>query len=417
MILDVTCTDSGILAISKVIKNIFYWIQIIGPILAMIALSIYISKVVTINDKKNIIKYQKNIINSLIALMVLFFLPYLIDITMQLIGNKNSFISCWNSIDNVQLKFGSKYIKTRQEVEKEKKEPTKSYVDPKNYHNKANGGLLLNSEGCLDHSYKGNGKVNSTFSSSTMKIVENHLNDFNYTTYNNVNIAEYAKQLGGIFETLYGKEVQIQSAADLQIVSEYVFGWMTIIGFDYWSGSRYCKWGGTCESSNTNFKDAFYPSGVAYTNHGMSSPRINFDTLLTQGNMTTNCVWSVDFVYYKAGLFGHKGQPTSSSDYKMQLKNYQIITKMSDIQVGDIIHFFHHPIDYSNPATWDGWYHVAYIGEVNKAKGTVTAYDGGINYTMNRNYKWTAKIDDNNPIMFGSTSFVVVRITNLDQDC
>ena len=417
MILNVTCTDSGILAISKVIKNIFYWLQIIGPILALIALAISIAKAVSTNDESNIKKYRKNIINSLIAMAILFFLPYLMDITMQIVGTKTSFTSCWNSIDDVQLKWSSNYIKTKQEQEEEKTDKTKVYTDPKNYHGTANGGVLLDSEGCLDHSYKGNGTVKSTFSSSTMKIVENHLNDFNYETYSNVNIANYAKEIGGVFGALYGKEIQIKSAADLQIVSEYVFGWMTIMGFDYWSGSKYCKWGGSCGSVNTRSEDAFYPSGFAYTGHGLSSPKSNFDKLLTNGNMTTNCNWTVDMVYYKAGLFGHSGQPQSSASFKSMGKKYQVITKMSDIQVGDIVHFFHHPVDLSDPDSWDDWYHVAFIGEVNKTKGTVTGYDGGSYFMMNRNFKWTSKINDKNPKLMGNKDFAVVRITNLYQDC
>ena len=417
MILNVTCTDSGILAISKILKNIFYWLQILGPILAMIALAISILKIVTTNDESNIKKYRKNMLNSLFAMAMLFFLPYLMDITMGIIGEKTTFTSCWNSIDNVKLKFGSKYIKTKQEKEKEKKEPTKVYTDPKEYHGETTGELTLDKAGCLDHSYKGNGKVKSTFSSGTMKIVENHLNDFNYNNYSSVNIGNYAKELGGIFKVLYGQDIQVNSASGLQMVSEYVYGWMTIMGFDYWNGSKYCKWGGSCGSVNTKSQDAFYPSGTAYKGHGLSSPKKDFDKLLTNGNMTTNCNWTVDMVYYKAGLFGHKGQPIASSSFKSMGKKYQVITKMSDIQVGDIIHFFRNSIDRSNPNTWSNWYHVAFIGEVDKSKGVIVGYDGGSYFTNNRNYKWTAKINDKNPKVHGTSNFAVVRIANLKQDC
>jgi len=250
-----------------------------------------------------------------------------------------------------------------------------------------------------------------------MRIVENHLNDFNYETYSSVNIPEYAKELGGVFGALYGKEIQIKSAADLQIVSEYVFGWMTIMGFDYWNGGKYCKWGGSCGSVNTKAEDAFYPSGFAYTGHGLSSPKSDFDKLLTRGNMTSNCNWTVDMVYYKAGLFGHDGQPKSSCAYGSMARKGKVITKMSEIEVGDIVQFFHDPIDLSDPSTWDSWYHVAFIGEVDKKKGTVTGYDGGSYFQMGRNYKWTSKIDDNNFKLMGNSNVAVIRITNLYQDC
>ena len=98
-------------------------------------------------------------------------------------------------------------------------------------------------------------------------------------------------------------------------------------------------------------------------------------------------------------------------------KKYQVITKMSDIQVGDIIHFFRNSIDRSNPNTWSNWYHVAFIGEVDKSKGVIVGYDGGSYFTNNRNYKWTAKINDKNPKVHGTSNFAVVRVANLKQDC
>ena len=144
MILDVTCTDSGILAISKIIKNIFYWLQIIGPILAMIALAINIAKIVSTNKDNEIKKYHKSIINSLIAMAMLFLLPYIMDTAMVIIGNKVSFSSCWNSIDNVTLKSSGKYINATKETNNKKK--TKVYIETKDYHGKTKttAGIVTN---------------------------------------------------------------------------------------------------------------------------------------------------------------------------------------------------------------------------------------------------------------------------------
>ena len=120
MLLDVICTNSGILMIIKILKNIFTLVQIIGPILALIALCIQISKIVTTNDISNIKKYNKNINNSLIALALLFLLPFFVNITMSIIGEKTTISSCWNSIDTVSLKSSGKYIEKKDNKTKTK---------------------------------------------------------------------------------------------------------------------------------------------------------------------------------------------------------------------------------------------------------------------------------------------------------
>ena len=130
MLLDL-CTDSEILMITKIIKNNFTWVQIIGPILALIVLCIHISKIVTTNDISNIRKYNKNIINTLIALALLFLLPSFVNLTMSIIGEKTTLSSCWNSIDIISLKSSGKYIE-----KKDNKKRTRVYNDTSKYHGK-----------------------------------------------------------------------------------------------------------------------------------------------------------------------------------------------------------------------------------------------------------------------------------------
>ena len=235
-----------------------------------------------------------------------------------------------------------------------------------------------------------------------------------------VGFDNYVNNLGGVFKKYYGSNVEgLRCASQLQEVSEYVFGFMYMYGFDYYSGSKYCKWGGSCGSSSTKYGDAFYPSGMQHTNEGLSDKN-HFDKIISGAdeiNMTTNCNWTVDMVYYKAGLFGGNGQPKSSASFKSLGKNYQVVSKLSDLQVGDIVHFFHKDVDQSNPDTWGEWYHVAFVGEVDHLKGEITFYDGGSYMTNNRNYKWKAKINDNANTLRGSKGWSAVRITNIDQTC
>ena len=54
-----------------------------------------------------------------------------------------------------------------------------------------------------------------------------------------------------------------------------------------------------------------------------------------------------------------------------------------------MLHFFGQPVDHTNRATWDGWRHVAFIGEIDSETGTITVYDGGSGSITKRNFKWT----------------------------
>ena len=102
---------SGIVQIFKNIVNIIW---IVGPILAIIVLIVNFSMMMKDpDDKKGVSKIK----NSIIALIILFFIPTFINITMNLLGESNSFSSCWNNSNNIV--FGnSKYISPYSEQEK-----------------------------------------------------------------------------------------------------------------------------------------------------------------------------------------------------------------------------------------------------------------------------------------------------------
>ena len=368
MILEITCTDSGILAISKVIKNFFYWLQIIGPILAIVALAIFIAKAVTTNDKNEIKKYQKNMTNSLIAMAMLFFLPYLMDISMQLIGNKTSFTSCWNSIDNVKLKFSSNYIKTEQEEKANKEDKTKVYTNPKDYHGKV-------TTNCLDLTCSSS-VVKAQFSCDTLKIVEKHLYDLNAQNFYSVinsygGFDKYAQSLGGIFGEYYGKTITGRTEKDFQTAAEYVLGWMFMYGWDYASAhedaggtsGRHVQWKG---------KDAFYINGgwkrkyvPDYPGNYLQQPEgTNIDHIISGqngvGGMASECGDLVTFTYKKLGI---------------KMKVIKKINRLRDLKVGD-------DIAYSNSS---GGGHVNMVGEV--YSDHIVLYDGGSYMQGHLNYK------------------------------
>ena len=100
-----TCSDSTLSGILGIAKNIVNVIQIIGPILALIGIVILFIKLMSNPEDK---KIPKQIRNSGIALIILFFIPMLVNVSMSLLGDSFNFSSCWNS--NTKLNGSSTYV-------------------------------------------------------------------------------------------------------------------------------------------------------------------------------------------------------------------------------------------------------------------------------------------------------------------
>lgn len=382
-----------------IVKNVLNVIMIVAPILLMISLTIFfIKSMANPDEKKNFSKVR----NSVIALMIIFFIPVIVNIVMSILGEKYELSSCW-----INAKSPSTNVSY---VDVDGK--TKKSVIYKGEYEKGDKTLGGTVSGAgepytqLSFSKSGSGKVKSNFTPETLNIVKNHLYDFDYSTFKSYTsqfggAGNYIKSLGGVFTKYYGVNPKVTTVQEFQEVSEYVYGLMYIYGFDYYSGSKYCKWGGTC-GGDTASDDAFYPSGVHHTQDGLSD-KTHFDRLITgrnEINMTTNCNWSVDMVYIKAGIWDH----ARGSSYKSVCKG-NIVPTVAEYRVGDVLHFFQNNIDYNDMSTWKNWYHTAYIGEV--YDDYVVVYDGGSRFTNNRNFKWKIKKTDN------SKKRVACRTANL----
>ncbi len=101
-----SCNDPGLSAILSIVKNILNIIWIIGPIIAMIALIIAITSMINNPDDK---KIPNKIKNSIIALVVLFLIPAIINATMYMIGESSKISACWNSASG-KINSRSNYI-------------------------------------------------------------------------------------------------------------------------------------------------------------------------------------------------------------------------------------------------------------------------------------------------------------------
>ena len=94
----VSCTSPMLAGVLSVVKKVIGIIQIAGPILLMISLALTFTKLLTNPEDK---KLMKKIWNSILAAVLLFFIPLLINIVMSLMGEDFNVSACWNSADNV----------------------------------------------------------------------------------------------------------------------------------------------------------------------------------------------------------------------------------------------------------------------------------------------------------------------------
>lgn len=104
------CGSSAIANLLSITKTIVNLIQIIGPILALVALTACFIKLMTNPEEK---KYKAGLKNSIIALVVLFLIPFLINLTMSLTDESFDLAKCWNNAEKVAtLKGESQYVET-----------------------------------------------------------------------------------------------------------------------------------------------------------------------------------------------------------------------------------------------------------------------------------------------------------------
>ena len=93
--INAACNDIAIGGLLSVLNNILSIIQVIGPILAIVSITFhFISLVRNPDDKKAMPKIK----NSIIALVLLYFIPLIVNIVFGLLGNSNDISACWNNI-------------------------------------------------------------------------------------------------------------------------------------------------------------------------------------------------------------------------------------------------------------------------------------------------------------------------------
>lgn len=227
------------------------------------------------------------------------------------------------------------------------------------------------------------------FTKGTQKIITAHKADFNCTNCDAKlkafgGYGAYLKKLGGIFQKWNEKTAHVKSVTEFYEIAEYVFGLISIYGFDYNNGSLYRKWAGG---------SPFYP--------GSRKGRCNWGKIddicgKSSKDKTTNCNYGMDSLLFKAGLFGQAGQPTNSCGYKSHIKKrkHKAIMQQKDLQVGDLVQFFRSKVTSNDPDDWEGWGHVAIVGEI--INGKIILYDSGGRFITTGSYKVPFNVDKNN---------------------
>lgn len=104
------CGSVGIAGLLNIVKTILSTIQIIGPILCMVALAINFIKLMTNPEEK---KYKPIIKNCIMALVILFMVPFIVNLVMSLADESFNLAKCWNNAESV-VKLGeeSNYVDT-----------------------------------------------------------------------------------------------------------------------------------------------------------------------------------------------------------------------------------------------------------------------------------------------------------------
>lgn len=105
MLILTSCTDYGIVPIIKIIRNIFMILQIVGPTLAIVSIIKICLEAIMASDMKMIIEQRNKIKNSIIALLITFFLPIFVNLVMGITMMQNTFqvAACWDEAYSVKL--------------------------------------------------------------------------------------------------------------------------------------------------------------------------------------------------------------------------------------------------------------------------------------------------------------------------
>ena len=124
-ILDVleTCNDSALSTFLPVVKAIMLIIQIAVPTVLLISFTVDFVKL-TINPEQK--DGFRKILNKLIAAIIVFVLPFIMNVIMGSVGESTEFSNCWNNAPStINIWDDHTYYPTEDEKDTSSDEPIK----------------------------------------------------------------------------------------------------------------------------------------------------------------------------------------------------------------------------------------------------------------------------------------------------
>ena len=100
-----TCSNSMLFTFLSIVKTFLNVLHIIVPLLLIISLTISLTKLVQDPDEK---KAPKKILNSVLAAVIVFFLPTMINVVINLVAGESDFSSCWENA-SIRSNLSHKY--------------------------------------------------------------------------------------------------------------------------------------------------------------------------------------------------------------------------------------------------------------------------------------------------------------------
>ena len=194
--------------------------------------------------------------------------------------------------------------------------------------------------------------------------------------------------LGGVFAEYAGDENNGEGTyEDFVAACQYVYGLATMFGFEYCNGKpERCdpyQYGIYTDAFNSP-NDAYYEVINAHSHNSIYgggsgcdgfSHRLMDDTMIAK-RYVTNCNFTTDKVFYKAGLFD-RSDGSDSWGPLIAKYNGNYVYRTEDLQVGDLIEQF----------DGGGWTHVSFVGEVNDDE--IVIYETGHGFINEGNFRFT----------------------------
>ncbi|MBQ6135200.1 MAG: hypothetical protein IJI60_02665 [Bacilli bacterium] len=94
-LLKITCSSTSLKLTLKALKTVFTIIEVLAPIVLIVSLSMHFITLISNPEEK---KTPKKLINSVLATVIIFFIPFLVNFILKLLGEEYAISSCWNNL-------------------------------------------------------------------------------------------------------------------------------------------------------------------------------------------------------------------------------------------------------------------------------------------------------------------------------